>query len=204
MRCRVEGVPRFALSFDDGPSPAGTPRLLEALRELETRATFFMLGVHVLRHPAIARRVASEGHEIGLHGHHHRPPALLPRALLRREIETGMRVVGEATGAPPRLYRAPFGWLTRAQAAGLRGRGLEPVLGDVYPGDHARPGAERIAGAALERLRAGSILILHDASAMLDFDRGQTIAAVRAIVPAMRARGIPAGTVGELLAAAPP
>jgi peptidoglycan/xylan/chitin deacetylase (PgdA/CDA1 family) len=202
MRCRVEGVPRVALSFDDGPSGTHTPLILDQLARLGARATFFLLGVHARRHAGIARRTANDGHEIGLHGHHHLPPALLPWPLVEREIETGRRIVREATGATPRFYRAPFGLLRPGQAARLRSLGLEPVLGDVYPDDHARPGADRIATDALARLRPGSILILHDASAVRDFDRRQTAAALATIVPGLRARGLAVGTIGELVSAA--
>ena len=204
LLCRVEDAPdRFAISFDDGPSPTNTPRMIETLRALSVRATFFLLGVHAARHPAIARRLADEGHEIGLHGHHHLPAALIPRWLRMRELETARRIVHEITGAVPRLFRAPYGLLTPGQAADLRSAGFEPVLGEVYPGDHARPAAERIAARALARLRPGSILILHDASAIGDWDRGPTIEAVGTIVRGMRARGIEPVPVGTLAARAP-
>jgi len=202
MRCRVEGVARVALSFDDGPSARHTPLMLDQLARLGVRATFFLLGVHARRHPLIARRTAESGHEIGLHGYRHLPPALLPWPLLAREIETGRRVVREASGVAPRFYRAPFGLLRPAQAARLRTLALEPVLGDVYPDDHARPGADRIAARALARLGPGSILILHDASAVRDFDRRQTVAALATIVAGLEARRLAVGTIGERVAAA--
>ena len=201
LLCRVEGVAdRIALSFDDGPSPRHTPLLIEVLRRHGVRATFFLLGVHASRHAAIARRLPESGHEIGLHGHRHLPVALIPRPLRMRDLETGRRAIQDATGVTPRYFRPPYGLLMPGQAAELKAAGLEPVLGEVYPGDHARPGARRIAARALARLRPGSILILHDASAIGDFDRRPTLAAVEVIVPALRARGIEPVPVGELAA----
>ena len=201
LLCRVEGVAdRIALSFDDGPSPTHTPLLIEVLRRHAVRATFFLLGVHASRHAGIARRLAEAGHEIGLHGHRHLPLALIPRRLRMRDLDAGRRAIRDATGVTPRYFRPPYGLLMPGQAADLRAAGLEPVLGEVYPGDHARPGAARIAARALARLRPGSILILHDASAVGDFDRRPTIAAVEVIVPALRARGLEPVPVGELAA----
>jgi peptidoglycan/xylan/chitin deacetylase (PgdA/CDA1 family) len=203
LLCRVEGVSdRFALTFDDGPSPRTTPRVLDLLAEHDARATFFVLGRHVRRHPEIVRRAASEGHEIGLHGEGHLPLPLLPRRVVERHLASASHLVAEITGRAPRVYRPPFGILTPALARILRELGYLPVLGDVYPEDPRRPGVERIVRRVLPRLTGGSILILHDASALGDFDRGQTIAAVDAILGEATRRGLAATTVGELAARA--
>jgi len=203
LLCRVEGVAdRFALTFDDGPSPRNTPRLLEVLARLGARATFFQLGRNVRRHPELSRRVVEDGHEVGLHDDHHLPPALLPLGLFRREFRAADLAVRAATGTAAHFYRPPFGLLTPAQAARVRRWGYEPVLGDVYPRDPDRPGVERIVARTRAGLRAGSILILHDASGWGDLDRGQTIAAVERIVREQSLRGLRAVSVGELVAAA--
>lgn len=205
LLCRVEGVTdRFAMTFDDGPSPRNTPRLLELLAREGARATFFVLGRHVRRAPGLLNRVADEGHEVGLHGDGHWPlPLLHPIESLRqwRRAEDSIR---EAAGVSPRLYRPPFGWLHPSQARLVAERGYTPVLGDVYPEDPRRPGVERIVHRVVPRLRPGSILILHDASAWGDVDRGQTIDAVQQILIRARDQGLRAVTVGELMAAGRP
>lgn len=200
LLCRVEGVlDRFALTFDDGPSPRNTPRLLELLAREGARATFFVLGRHVRRAPELLSRVVAEGHEVGLHGDGHWPlPLLHPEESLRqwRRAEASIQA---AAGVTPRFYRPPFGWLHPSQARLVAERGYTPVLGDVYPEDPRRPGVERIVRRVDPRLTAGSILILHDASALGDVDRGQTIDAVQQILTRARARGLHAVTVGELV-----
>jgi peptidoglycan/xylan/chitin deacetylase (PgdA/CDA1 family) len=197
--CRVEGAgDRFALTFDDGPSPTNTPRLLDLLASHGAHATFFVLADHARRHPELVARAAAEGHEVGVHGVRHLPPALLPAAWLRREIETCAAAVTGATGLRPRFYRAPFGWLLPAQARAVRSWGLEPVLGDVYPEDSRGGGAARIAGAVCARLREGSIVILHDASVFADASRGDTLAAVKVILAAAAKRGLRSVSLGSL------
>ncbi len=196
----VEGVPgRFALTFDDGPSPRWTPRVLDVLARAGARATFFPLAPNVRRHVALARRAASEGHELGVHGEWHLPPTLLPWPLLAREIGRGLEAAGAASGRTPALYRPAFGVLRRAQSERVRTMGLLPVLGDLYPHDVDRPGVGRIVERVLAGLRAGSIVILHDSSGLGDLDRSQSVAAAERILSEAAARGLRAVTVSELL-----
>lgn len=205
LLCRVEGVPdRFSLTFDDGPSPRNTPRLLELLERERARATFFVLGRHVRRAPALLREMVAAGHEIGLHGDGHWPLPLLHPAESLRQWRRAEDSIQGAAGVTPRLYRPPFGWLHPSQAALVTERGYRAVLGDVYPEDPRRPGVDVLIHRVMTRLTGGSILILHDASALGDLDRGQTIEAVEQILERARARGMTAVSVGELVAAAVP
>ncbi len=198
--CRIEDVPdRFAVTFDDGPNASATPSILDVLKRYEARATFFTLAGNVKRLPGIARSIAAEGHELAAHGDSHWPLPLLPPPLLRREIERSAAAIAAITGKRPVHYRPPFGFMTPGQARYVRGLGYEPVLGDVYPEDPQRPGIERIVGRVLPRLRAGSILILHDGSPFGDTDRAQTIAALGIILGHAARAGLRAVTVAELL-----
>lgn len=217
LLCRVEGVTdAFAITFDDGPSPRNTPRLLRLLDARRARATFFQLGRNLRRHPHLTRAVLDAGHEVGLHDDLHLPPALLPAPLFAREFRATERALAHATAAAARssvasaargegpvarrFYRPPFGWLRASQARRVRAWGWEPVLGDVFPGDPERPGVEAIVARALAGLRGGSILILHDGSGYFDLDRGQTIDAAGIILAELTGRGLHAVTVGELVA----
>ena len=133
---RVDGVPdRFALTFDDGPSPTWTPRVLKVLARAGARATFFPLAPNLRRHGALARRAVAEGHELGVHGEWHLPPPLLPWPLLAREVACGVAAAAPLLGRPPALYRPAFGVLLAGQSARIRALGLLPVLGDIYPRD---------------------------------------------------------------------
>ena len=203
LLCHVSNAgPRFALTFDDGPSPRNTPTLLDGLGRLGAHATFFVLAGRSRRHPKLVERIASEGHEIGIHGAHHVPAWSLPRAWLEREIDLTAAAVRDACGTTPRHYRAPFGLMFPTQAAWVRERGLTPVLGDIHPRDHARLAPEPIVREVVSRLEPGAIVILHDSSALGDPDRGATIAAVPAIVAAGASRGLRSVTVEALLGGA--
>lgn len=203
LLCRVEGIDdRFALTFDDGPSARNTPLVLDVLAAHQARATFFVLGRHVRRTPALLARAVADGHEIGLHGEAHVPLPLLPRAMTIRHLRDSAHRVADITGVWPRAYRPPFGVLTPALSQLLCARGYMPVLGDIYPEDPQKPGVERIVRRVLPRLRGGSIVILHDSSAHRDFDRGQTVAALDAILREATARGLRGIPAGELADAA--
>jgi peptidoglycan/xylan/chitin deacetylase (PgdA/CDA1 family) len=204
LLCRVEDVAgRFALTLDDGPSLNTTPRLLDVLARHKARATFFMLGANVGRAPELARRVAAEGHELALHGNIHWPMALSPPWMIRSEIQKCARAVHDATGVQARFFRPPFGFMMPGQSLFVRHLGYESVLGDVYPEDPRRPGTARIVARVMPRLRAGSILILHDGSPTGERDRNQTVEALDLILEQASRKGLVAVTVAHLLDAAP-
>ena len=202
--CRIEGLSdRFALTFDDGPGPTATPRILDLLARTGARATFFVLGSNVRRHPDLVRRMHAEGHEIGIHGDGHWSPMVLARSALLGQVEKCAAAV-VATGAPrPVHYRAPFGVLLPGQARSLSTIGITSVLGDVYPSDADDPGVDHIVTCALQRVTGGSILILHDASFLPIVSRMQTFHALERILTALSARGLHAKSVADLRAAAP-
>jgi peptidoglycan/xylan/chitin deacetylase (PgdA/CDA1 family)/predicted LPLAT superfamily acyltransferase len=197
---------RVALSFDDGPDPEGTPRVLDALRAGGAKATFFLVGRLVRAHPDLARRIVEEGHEVGCHADSHaRGTPFLRRAAMRREILDSLESIRAATGWTPRLYRPPF--MVRSPAhAGLAG-GLGLVLvgmarrgRDQEPRGPADALARRVAGSA----RGGEVLALHDGR-----EPGRegalhaTAAALPSILEGLRARGLDPVPVSALLSERP-
>jgi peptidoglycan/xylan/chitin deacetylase (PgdA/CDA1 family) len=186
------------LTFDDGPSPRNTPRLLDVLARHGAHATFFMIARRIRRHGGLVERIRAGGHEIGIHGDFHVPAWSLPRFLLVQELEKAVRIAHDVTGCRPRHYRAPFGFLFPRQAAWVHEHGLSPVLGSIYPRDHAVRRPAVIAERVLSRLESGSIVILHDSSALGDHDRGPTIDAVATILEQSVRRSLGAVSVAEL------
>lgn len=179
-----------ALTFDDGPNPVATPRILDVLAAEGVKATFFMLGRHVERWPTIARDVAAAGHVVGNHGWHHRKLHLRGRAYVRLDLALGTQVIEDATGAAPRHFRAPHGfrspWVTR-EARSLGQCCVGWTLG-VWDSD--RPGVDVIARRALADAQPGMILLLHDGDGYdSQGDRTQTAAALRPIIRGLRDRG---------------
>ena len=182
--------PQVALTFDDGPNPDATPRVLDVLAGAGVRAAFFLLGTHVERWPEIARRIAAEGHAVGNHGYHHRRLHLKGPAYVELDIALGTECITAATGVAPRYFRAPHGfrnpWVGRcANAHGQRIVGW--TLG-VWDSD--RPGADVIARRVLQGTRDRTILLLHDGDGYDPAgDRTQTSAALPAIIEGLRASG---------------
>ncbi|HTK31260.1 MAG TPA: polysaccharide deacetylase family protein [Candidatus Saccharimonadaceae bacterium] len=200
--CRVENVlDRFALTFDDGPNPGATPRILDALARRGAFATFFVLAPNVRRHPHLIRRMRGEGHEVAAHGDRHWPLPLLPPPLIRREVLRCSAAVCAAGGLRPVLYRPPFGFMMPGQSGYVGRLGFTSVLGDVYPEDAQNPGVERIVRRVASRLAGGSILILHDGSPLRGIERQQTVDALELILDDATRSGLRAVTVTELLEA---
>ncbi len=168
----------LALTFDDGPNPHHTPRLLDMFAAKGIDATFFVVGRRVRRFPEILKAVQDAGHEIGNHTNHHIPMSLLPPALLRREIRVCGELIESTTGQRPRFLRPPMGWINDYVLKTIRSMGYEPVIGSIHPQDSRRPGRDKIIQRVRKRVEPGSVIILHDGGWWLGVDREQTLEAV--------------------------
>ncbi len=192
-----------ALTFDDGPSARNTPELLDILGAAGAVGTFFLVGNHVRRHPALARRIAAEGHVLGNHTDMHPNLSRKPQARIRAELETCQRTIADITGVTPRLFRPPYGARRPAVLRIARSLGLTPVMWNISAWDWDSPAVDTMLqhiDKQMERNRARgrtSNLLLHDAS-QLDGDtpqsRAGTLAVVKALVqrPGFRFPGISA------------
>jgi peptidoglycan/xylan/chitin deacetylase (PgdA/CDA1 family) len=180
-----------SITFDDGPNPVATPRILDVLAAHDVRATFFVLGRHADRWPELVRRMADEGHQLGNHGWHHRKLHRRGPAYVRDDLTRGTdSIVRASGGVRPSVFRAPHGfrspWVTRI-AASLGQRTVGWSLG-VW--DSARPGAAEIARRAVTGLHGGQILLLHDGDGYdATGDRTQTADALPLIIDGLRGRG---------------
>ncbi|MEV4639692.1 bifunctional polysaccharide deacetylase/glycosyltransferase family 2 protein [Actinoplanes sp. NPDC049548] len=190
----------IALTFDDGPDPRWTPRILDVLARHRARATFFQVGSQVNEHPELARRVLDEGHEIGSHTFTHADVAALPSWRLDAELTLTANAVAAATGRRPVLLRPPYSSVPAAVTAAdhrAHRRAAEAgyllVLTDLDTGDWHRPGAAAIAAAARPRGTAGAVVMMHDSGG----DRAQTVAALDLLIPALQAKGYRFVTVSE-------
>lgn len=181
-----------ALTFDDGPHPEGTTRMLRVLAELGVPATFFLCGEQVLRYPELAREIAVHGHAIGVHGFRH---VLLvvrgPRATLH-DMRSARDVIEDATGLRPRLYRPPYGVATPAAIVGAHRLGLRPVLWSRWGRDWERRSTPTsVAALATRDLQGGEVVLLHDADHYAAPGSWRvTAAALPMIVTNVRARGL--------------
>jgi peptidoglycan-N-acetylglucosamine deacetylase len=195
---RVETPQRVvALTFDDGPTEEYAGELLSVLASRRVRATFFVIGSDVARAPEAARRLVEAGHELGNHTYTHPHMVLRSQATIRQEIESTDSLI-RAAGQPGRIYfRPPFGYKLFGLPWYLRQTGRTSVTWDVEPDSFPKVAAtpEGIAGHVAERVRPGSIVLLH----VWYRNRATSRAAVPLIVDRLHADGYRFVTVGELL-----
>jgi peptidoglycan-N-acetylglucosamine deacetylase len=175
----------LALTFDDGPHPVHTPRLLEVLRRYRVRATFLLWGDHVIAHPEIVRAIAADGHLLGNHSMHHDDMGDWPEERIRTDLErTSAAIRAAVPGAAIPYFRAPYGsWGQTPQVAarlGMRSLGWRLEVTDWEP-----PGTDELVRRLLAGVAPGAVILLHDGGG----DRSQTVSAVERIIPGLTARG---------------
>jgi len=189
------GVQRIALTFDDGPHPVHTARLLDTLAELGVPATFFVVGRDVDANPGLVARMARDGHELGNHTYDHRYLPLARSRSVERELRATDRAIVRAAGVVPKLARPPWGGRSPRNVQVFRRLRKRLVLWDVNSFDWKGKPAREVADRVLERTRGGSIILMHEAR-----DGGEeTVAAVRLLVPELRAKGYQLVTVSATI-----
>ena len=190
--------PVVSITFDDGPNPHATPRILDVLAETATPATFFVLGRHADRWPELVRRMADEGHQLGNHGYFHRKLHRRTPAYIRDDLTRGAEAIERAAGVRPRVFRAPHGFRNPFVTPIARSLGERTIGWSLGVWDSARPGVDEIVRRALSGMRAGSILLLHDGDGYdEDGDRLQTADALPLIIHGLRERGFRFATLPD-------
>jgi len=150
------------LTFDDGPDPEWTPRILDVLAEAQAHATFFVIGTQAQRAPLLVQRIAAEGHAVGNHTFSHRHPWTMSAASARAEVRDGAAVIADILGRPAEFYRAPHGRLRECMKAEATRCGHRIVHWHVSAIDWGPLGtAERIA-TRLNAVRSGDVVLMHD------------------------------------------
>ncbi|MEV5957059.1 polysaccharide deacetylase family protein [Streptomyces sp. NPDC051987] len=176
----------IALTFDDGPQPGNTERILDVLESYGVPATFFCVGMNARAHPDILARMREQGHGFGNHTWSHPFLPELTRPQLAEQIERTQEAVAEASGGPaPTLFRPPYGARTPEVLGWLAETGLTTTLWDVVPDDWSMPGADTVARIVLDQARPGSVVLLHDGGG----DRSQTVGALPVVIEGLLARG---------------
>lgn len=162
-RSRVDGARCVALTFDDGPDPVYTPKLLDLLREKGVKATFFVVGKRAEQHPEIVRRAWTEGHLIANHTWSHYPLFcfLMPRRL-RAEIEHCTESIRRSCGFPPRFFRSPVGLRHPLLSLYLQNAGLEYVSWSIRTLDTFTTNSSVLVQRILNKAAHGDIILLHD------------------------------------------
>ncbi len=197
------GSGSVALTFDDGPTPPYTDRILDILRQCEVTATFFVNGKQVDRFPETLRRIQAEGHTIGNHTYSHLFLYFKTRGRIAKEIDRTQESIEKVTGERPKLFRPPYG---------VRWFGLFPVLNARQMKDiqWSNPSfdwvkgnpPEKIAHKALSDIGDGSVILMHDGCGSRqpgEVNRSSTVAALPSIIEGVRRAGLRFVSVSEFV-----
>ena len=214
-RTLVEGAAttrEVALTYDDGPNPPYTDRILDVLHRERVAATFFLVGRAVAAYPQTVRRMVREGHVVGNHTWDHAHLIVESPRTIRSELQRTSDAIAHAAGVRPVLMRPPYGARDFAVISQAQRLGYRVVMWSVpLPNDWEQPGDRTIARRVIDNVEAGSIIVLHDGNrgivcagdhrlARATCDRSQEVAATREIVDGLRARGYRFVTIPQLIA----
>ncbi len=194
---------RIALTFDDGPSPIWTPKILDELKKANVKATFFMIGHHVKNYPDVARRVAQEGHTIGNHGYAHSVLLYYTPAEIEEEIKYTELVIRDVTGQTTKYFRPPKSWILSSLKDKIKSMGYGIVLWSLNSKDWVSFPSKYISSYIIDRVRPGDILLFHDSGNVFTTeggDRSQTLLTVSTIMQTLKDKGYEFVTINELLA----
>jgi peptidoglycan/xylan/chitin deacetylase (PgdA/CDA1 family) len=192
-RCEVP-APVIAITFDDGPNPDHTPRLLDMLKARNIKATFFMVGRCVVTWPHIVKRIADEGHEVANHSWSHPLLTSLGNTSLDSQLQKTHDAILKACGKAPLHYRPPYGAIGMSQRKRIHEKlGYSTILWDVDPLDWKTPrNSKKVEERILANTKSGSIILTHDI-------HGTTVDAMPATLDALIARGYQFATVSQLI-----
>ncbi|MBE6601001.1 MAG: hypothetical protein E7637_00625 [Ruminococcaceae bacterium] len=186
---------RIALTFDDGPHPTQTKRILDILDRYGVHATFFMVGENVENYSDAAKEVAARGNEIGNHTFSHARLGCLDTDSVNEEIEHCEKTIERICGTAPRLFRPPQGILNEAIEGCSVERDYRLILWSLDTRDWEVKNTQRIVETVLSSIKAGDIVLMHDYIGT----HSRTAEALEILLPTLLQRGFEPVTVGELL-----
>jgi len=193
---------RIALTFDDGPSPEWTPKILDVLKKYKVKATFFMIGHHVQKYPQIAKRVVAEGHEVGNHGFAHSVVLYYKPAEIEEEIKYTEYVIKEITGYTTKIFRPPKAWLSKTIKDKIKSMGYDVVLWSLNSKDWVMFNFKYIVKYIVSRVKNGDIVLFHDSGNVMSTeggDRTQTVKSVGLLIKTLTEKGYEFVTTEELI-----
>lgn len=180
-------LPQVALTFDDGPHPEWTPRILDILESFRAHASFFVVGKLAKQHPDIVRRIASEGHTVGNHTMSHSVTILRNHAFYQDEIKKNQELLKNITGTVPRDFRPPRGLFDIRCFREVASLDMRIVMWSYAPEDWKKTTSAKITRRIHTHMRQGSIILLHDG---LPERSGATVDALPRILKEGTTRGL--------------
>jgi polysaccharide deacetylase family sporulation protein PdaB len=189
---RSQASKRLALTFDDGPHPGYTMRIIELLRKLNVKATFFLVGRQAQMYPDLVKALVADGHNLGNHTYRHSHMTDISKRDQEREITTCGEVIRDITGKAPHLFRPPGGHYNVQVGRLVADLGYRVILWTDNSGDYSSPGQDVIERRILRHTEDGDIILFHDG---ID----QTIEVLPEIINTLRGKGYRFVTIDEMI-----
>lgn len=186
---------RIALTFDDGPHPCKTGKILDLLSLYGIRATFFVVGENAGYYPDIILRESAEGHEIGNHTYYHKPLRQCKPGEMEKEISKTSEIIRKITGRSPSLFRPPEGSYSCKTVESAKTCGCDVILWNVDTRDWALCGTKEIVANVKTNVRDGSIILFHDFTR----EGSHTVDALKILIPYLIDSGYEFVTVSEII-----
>ncbi|CAL9546167.1 glycosyltransferase [Streptomyces cellulosae] len=193
---------RLVLTFDDGPDPTWTPKVLDVLKKHDAHAVFFVTGTMASRYPDLVKRMVDEGHEVGLHTFNHPDLSLQSKKRIDWELSQNQLAITGAAGIRTSLFRPPYSSFSDAMdneswpvTQYIGSRGYLTVVNNTDSEDWKRPGVDEIIRRATPKGGEGAIVLMHDSGG----DRSQTLAALDRFLPDLKAKGYTFANLTEAL-----
>ncbi|GAA2479688.1 bifunctional polysaccharide deacetylase/glycosyltransferase family 2 protein [Streptomyces gobitricini] len=195
---------KLVLTFDDGPDPVWTPRVLDKLKEYDAHGVFFVTGTMASRHPDLVERMVKEGHEVGLHTFNHPDLSFQTKNRIDWELSQNQLAIAGAAGIRSSLFRPPYSSFSSALdneawpvTQYIGERGYITAFNNTDSEDWKRPGADAIIKRSTPKGTQGAIVLMHDSGG----DRSQTVEALDRFLPQMQKRGYDFTVLTEALGA---
>ncbi|MGW4022997.1 polysaccharide deacetylase family protein [Streptomyces sp. NPDC005009] len=193
---------RLVLTFDDGPDPTWTPKVLDVLKKHDAHAVFFVTGTMASRYPDLVQRMVDEGHEVGLHTFNHPDLALQSKKRIDWELSQNQLAITGAAGIRTSLFRPPYSSYAEAMdneswpvTEYIGSRGYLTIVNNTDSEDWKRPGVDEIIRRATPHHGKGAIVLMHDSGG----DRSQTVAALDRFLPDLKDKGYEFDNLTEAL-----
>ncbi len=154
---------KVAITFDDGPNPNYTPKVIQLLKDFDAKATFFCIGKHVEEHPNLLEEIVANGHSVGNHSYSHSTLiGFKSTEAWLVELKDTDQVIFKVIGTKPNLFRPPYGVTTPHLAKALKVTGHVVIGWNIRPFDKALKNPEMILNMILKSIKPGSVILLHD------------------------------------------
>ncbi|MEU6381478.1 glycosyltransferase [Streptomyces sp. NPDC046909] len=196
---------RLVLTFDDGPDPEWTPKVLDVLKKHHAHAVFFVTGTMASRYPDLVQRMVHEGHEVGLHTFNHPDLSYQSKKRIDWELSQNQLAISGAAGIRTSLFRPPYSSFADAMdnkswpvTEYIGTRGYITIVNNTDSEDWRKPGVEQIIRNATPKGGKGAIVLMHDSGG----DRHQTVQALDKFLPQLKAKGYEFDNLTEALGAA--